>query len=68
MIAQSHWVYLKAICWRVSQHARRVFTRSNWRASTAPRSPIPSPMVFLVANFGAHVKHIVTTYADLVFA
>ena len=46
VIAQSHWVYLEGYLLAVSQRARRVFTRSSWRASTAPRSPIPSPMVF----------------------
>ena len=57
----------KAICWRVSQRARQVFTRSIWRKH-GTKIAYSFSDGFLVANFGEHVKHIVTTYADLVFA
>jgi sugar/nucleoside kinase (ribokinase family) len=68
VIAQSHWVYLegyllagestRAASFHALELARKHGTKIAYSFSDG----------FLVANFGEHVKHIVTTYADLVFA
>jgi len=68
VIAQAQWVYLEGYLLAGESTRAASFHALDLARKHGTRIAYSFSDGFLVANFGEYVKHIVTTYADLVFA
>jgi len=68
VIAQSQWVYLEGYLLAGASTRAASFHALELARQHGTKIAFSFSDGFLVANFGEHVQHIVTAYADLVFA
>ena len=68
MMAQSQWVYLEGYLLAGESTRAATFHALELARQHGTKVAFSFSDGFLVANFGEHVQHIVTAYADLIFA